>query len=70
MNLSVVIPTRDRPVLLRRLLLQLCDQTASGFEVCAVDDGSVCGLDGSLSRLMAAGSSVDGTVAGWDPGYG
>jgi serine acetyltransferase/GT2 family glycosyltransferase len=39
-KLSVVIPTFNRAQLLRRLLAQLADQTASEFEVCVVDDGS------------------------------
>lgn len=40
MRTSVVIPTFNRAPLLRRLLAQLCGQTAREFEVCVVDDGS------------------------------
>ena len=40
MRLSVVIATYNRPALLARLLSQLAVQTARGFEVVVVDDGS------------------------------
>jgi glycosyltransferase involved in cell wall biosynthesis len=38
---SVIVPTRDRPGRLRHCLRALEEQTASGFEVVVVDDGSV-----------------------------
>jgi glycosyltransferase involved in cell wall biosynthesis len=40
---SVIVPTRDRPDRLRRCLEALERQTARGFEVVVVDDGSVDG---------------------------
>lgn len=47
MNLSVVIPTYNRPELLRRVLEALCRQTLprDRFEVLVVDDGSPQPLD-------------------------
>lgn len=45
MKLSVVIPTCNRAPLLRRLLAQLAAQTAHGFEVRVVDDGSTPPVD-------------------------
>ena len=45
MTLSVVIPTFNRAVLLRRLLTQLAAQGRSDFEVRVVDDGSAQPLE-------------------------
>jgi len=51
MKLSVVIPTWNRPSLVRRILLQLCEQTTTGFEVVVVDDGSAQSVAESLADL-------------------
>jgi serine acetyltransferase/GT2 family glycosyltransferase len=53
MKLSVVIATYNRAALLRRLLLQLGEQTvpASDYEVCVVDDGSSQDVAEALSDL-------------------
>lgn len=37
---SIVVPTRSRPLLLRRALASIADQTWEDFEVLVVDDGS------------------------------
>ena len=53
MKLSVVIPTYNRAVLLRRLLLQLSEQTlpATEFEVRVVDDGSSPPAESAIAEL-------------------
>jgi serine acetyltransferase/GT2 family glycosyltransferase len=53
MKLSVVIPTYNRAALLRRLLLQLSDQTVSPaeFEVRVVDDGSSPPVEAAIGDL-------------------
>jgi serine acetyltransferase/glycosyltransferase involved in cell wall biosynthesis len=53
LKLSLVIPTYNRAALLRRLLLQLCDQTLSPaeFEVRIVDDGSPENVSDALLDL-------------------
>jgi glycosyltransferase involved in cell wall biosynthesis len=50
---SVIVPTRDRPERLRRCLDALERQTASGFEVVVVDDGSA---DGAAVADAVAGA--------------
>jgi glycosyltransferase involved in cell wall biosynthesis len=58
---SVIVPTRDRPDQLRRCLEALERQTASGFEVVVVDDGSV---DGRAVAHVVAGSAHARLVVG------
>src|SRR5207253_1407175 len=51
-KLSVVIPTYQRPALLRRLLMQLAAQTAAQqFDVHVVDDGSERPAEDALADL-------------------
>lgn len=54
-QVSVIVPVRDRRDLLRKMLEALDAQTFTGFEVIVVDDGSSDGAD-----LMAAGEVVAG----------
>ncbi|GAC1339172.1 MAG: hypothetical protein NVSMB23_07850 [Myxococcales bacterium] len=51
MKLSVVIPTYNRTASLRRLLLQLCEQSVGDFEVRVVDDGSAEEVAAALGNL-------------------
>jgi glycosyltransferase involved in cell wall biosynthesis len=55
MNVSVIIPTFNRPAPLRRLLAQLDAQTLPGtdFEVIVVDDGSTPDVAQSLADLSS-----------------
>ena len=41
-DISIVIPTRNRPVLLGRCLASLCEQTmdAASFDICVADNGA------------------------------
>ncbi|MBB3777200.1 glycosyltransferase involved in cell wall biosynthesis [Erythromicrobium ramosum] len=47
LRLSIIVPTRNRPTAISKLLRDLADQTlpASQFEVVVVDDGSVPAVD-------------------------
>jgi GT2 family glycosyltransferase len=49
-RVSIVIPFRDRPELLRNCLRSLCDSTCRAFEVILVDNGST---DPRTLRLLA-----------------
>jgi GT2 family glycosyltransferase len=56
---SVVVPTRDRPADLRRLLAALARQrTGRSFEVIVVDDGSEPAIDPSVLGELRAGRLV------------
>lgn len=56
MNASVVFATHDRADRLAALLATLRDQTADGFEVVVVDDGSADGTPEVLAREQALGA--------------
>jgi glycosyltransferase involved in cell wall biosynthesis len=50
---SIVIPVRNRPLLLARALLSLERQTRQDFEVIVVDDGSSDGLTPAVPEISA-----------------
>lgn len=58
--LSAIIPTRDRPDLLRDCLLTLIAQDAdpNAFEVVVIDDGSECDLAAALTALPTSPVSI------------
>lgn len=55
-ELSVVIPTRDRPELLARALDVLVAQTARDLDVVVVDGGSARETEAALARLTGPGA--------------
>ena len=57
-RVSVVVPTRDRPERLRRLLDSLAAQTVRDFEVIVVDDGSVQPVPDAIRRAAPGGPSA------------
>ena len=76
MNVSVIVPTRDRPALLARCLQQLLRQHHAGLEVVVVDDGSgelarqqvrqLAAASGARVRLVELGAAGGG---GQGPGH-
>ena len=58
MTLSAIVPTHDRPVVLRKCLetLQAQDVSASELEVVVVDDGSLLDIGAVVAAVSADGS--------------
>src|SRR5690348_8896225 len=54
-RLSIVVPFRDRRVMVRELLDALAAQTSSDFEVVMVDDGSTDGARDEVQHDLQAG---------------
>jgi glycosyltransferase involved in cell wall biosynthesis len=50
-RISVVVPTRDRPALLARMLSRICSQSFTSFEVIVVDDSSSVATRAEYARL-------------------
>src|SRR5438270_477366 len=57
-RISVIVPTRNRRRLLRRLLDAMAEQTLSDYEVIVVDDGSTDGSAEDVEAETRAGRPV------------
>ena len=53
--ISVVIPVKDRPVMLKRAVCSVLDQDFSDYELIVVDDGSSLSLDDSREIVLSKG---------------
>ena len=65
-TVSVIVPTRDRPIALERCLVALARQTAPAVEIIVVDDGSAdaAAVRAVVARAAPRGRLVCGTGEG------
>jgi hypothetical protein len=63
-DISVIVPTRDRPLLLREALASISVQRGARFEVIVVNDGG-CDVSDVLSEFSATPAAGERAVAIW-----
>jgi hypothetical protein len=56
-TLSVILPTKDRPIFLERALASLCGQTFTDFEAVVVNDGG-CDVSGPVQAARRQGLNL------------
>lgn len=61
-EVSVIIPTYNRRVMVREAIASVLAQTFGGFELIVVDDGSADGTDEELARLGAESIRIERTA--------